>query len=73
MKKILLTLLLFSACSTELSPKTKTNSKKNAQESIDSCVCMEIYQPVCGRDGNTYSNSCVAQCKKVKFTQGECP
>jgi hypothetical protein len=43
-------------------------------------VCMEIYDPVCGSDGKSYSNACeleVASCQspKLKLTQvseGEC-
>ena len=44
-----------------------------SQSNDESCVCIEIYAPVCGADGETYSNSCHAECKNVEIvSEGAC-
>ena len=36
-------------------------------------ICFEIYQPICGCDKKTYSNSCYAEVNGLKiWTEGEC-
>tara|TARA_B100000945_G_scaffold310368_1_gene302226 strand:- start:765 stop:983 length:219 start_codon:yes stop_codon:yes gene_type:complete len=41
-------------------------------EGIDGVVCIEVYEPVCGCDNVTYSNSCYAQNSVSSWTEGEC-
>lgn len=49
------------------------NSNTDANEDDDnSCICIEIYEPVCGANGITYSNSCFADCDGVTYTEGYC-
>ncbi|MEM7548779.1 MAG: Kazal-type serine protease inhibitor domain-containing protein [Bacteroidota bacterium] len=36
------------------------------EDSAD-CVCIEIFDPVCGSDGQVYSNSCFAECAGVEY------
>lgn len=36
------------------------------------CSCAFHYDPVCGVNGLTYTNSCVANCEGVDYRSGEC-
>lgn len=58
---------------------TEKKLEKNEQKDISisptvirDCVCADVWMPVCGKNGKTYSNACFAKCAGVKFHQGSC-
>jgi hypothetical protein len=45
---------------------------RQSQE-LQGCICPDVYAPVCGKDGETYGNTCEARCAAVPVVhEGEC-
>ena len=42
------------------------------QQQPESCICPLIFDPVCGCNGETYSNACFASCEVRSWDEGAC-
>ena len=52
---------------------SKNDCSEPTVEPYGDCICIQIYDPVCGCDGKTYSNNCHAHCEGVAIKKkGEC-
>ena len=64
---LLLSLLFLSCEDKDSSPPCQVSQKD------EDIACIEIYQPVCGCNNETYSNECYARkAGIVSFVDGEC-
>ncbi len=43
------------------------------EDHCEPCICTHIYRPICGVDGETYGNACIARCAHMEVAyEGEC-
>ncbi len=76
--EILFLTILFTSCDNNnnciLTPSVQSGEVCIDSTLInDSIVCIEIYDPVCGCDGNTYANYCIANRSGViSYIGGAC-
>lgn len=69
-KTILILFLIFIVACNE---KKDDNNPGGIQGGSGDQYCIELYDPVCGEDGQTYSNECFAKTSNVNVKhKGEC-
>lgn len=69
MKKI----MLYTIATIMLSMTGCSNQGCEPGPVVEDCLCYQVYDPVCGCDGVTYGNDCVATCAGItRFKHGAC-
>ena len=68
-------LFVLASCGADKMKPTATTSKNVSGLTGGECSCNSLYAPVCGPNGISYDNICIANCKGVptkNTVQGNC-
>lgn len=72
---IVFSILFLTSCGQDPKSLTQTNPdmlSAQGQRGQIACSCAFHYDPVCGVNGLSYINSCIASCEGISYRSGAC-
>ena len=61
--------LLYFYRTTHVEESGECQQPSSGEVIVPTCACPVAYEPICGNDGRTYGNNCIATCRyTMKYT-----